>query len=141
VRRYLVDTSLLAAYLRRRTVAIQLISPWIANEEAATSILVYGEVLEYLKGFPNYAEHRRDLRDLLNEIRPYFVTSAIVERYAEIRRQMRPGVGLIGDIDTLIAATALQRDLTIVTTDRDFLRVPGVRAQVIDRDHLRPRRP
>jgi predicted nucleic acid-binding protein len=62
------------------------------------------------------------------EISPYFLTYSILERYADIRRQLRPphGPGLIGDIDTLIAATALAHNLTIVTTDSDFQRVPGL---------------
>jgi predicted nucleic acid-binding protein len=38
---------------------------------------------------------------------------------------------LIGDIDTLIAATALQQDLTVVTVDSDFDRVPGLRVMQI----------
>ncbi len=52
--------------------------------EAATSTLAYGEI-------------------------------AVLERHAVIRRQLRPpyGAGLIADIDTLIAATALQRDLSL----------------------------
>jgi predicted nucleic acid-binding protein len=37
------------------------------------------------------------------------------------------GKGLIGDIDTLIAATALERTLTVVTYDRDFQRVPDLK--------------
>lgn len=41
------------------------------------------------------------------------------------------GAGLIGDIDTLIAATALERNLTVVTTDRDFERVPGLQVKLI----------
>jgi predicted nucleic acid-binding protein len=41
---------------------------------------------------------------------------------------MRPpyGPGLIGDIDKLIAATALEANLTVVTTDRDLQRVPDL---------------
>ncbi len=51
-----------------------------------------------------------------------------MERYAALRRQLRPpyGPGLIGDIDTLIAATALEYNLTVVTTDSDFSRVPNL---------------
>jgi predicted nucleic acid-binding protein len=62
------------------------------------------------------------LRGLLGAIYPYFLTYSILERYAEIRRTLRPphGPGLIGDIDTLIAATALERNLTVVTMDSDF---------------------
>lgn len=35
---------------------------------------------------------------------------------------MPHGLGLIGDVDTLIAATALEHWLTIVTLDGDFAR-------------------
>jgi predicted nucleic acid-binding protein len=56
-------------------------------------------------------------------------------------RQIRAphGPGLIGDIDTLIAATAIERDLTVVTTDSDFERVPGLKVIRIDRAELRQR--
>ncbi len=128
MRRYLVDTSVIGAYLNNRSSAVQLLSPWIANREVATSILVYGEIVEYLKGLPDFHRRHTQLRELLREIWPYFLTYSILERYAEIRRQLRQpyGPGLIGDVDTLIAATALERNLTIVTTDRDFQRVPGL---------------
>jgi len=71
-----------------------------------------------------YPVHRRQrqLRDLPRGIYPYFLTYPILERYADIRRQLRKpqGPGLIGDIDTLIAATALESDLAIVTLDNAF---------------------
>lgn len=56
------------------------------------------------------------------------LTYGILERYADLKRLMRPpnGSGLIGDIDTLIAATALEHNLTVVTLDGDFTRVPGL---------------
>ena len=81
----------------------------------------------------------RPLNDVLfsREFResPYFLTYAIVERYADIRRAMRAphGPGLIGDVDTLIAATALERNLTVVTLDQDFTRVPGLHVQLLER--------
>ena len=42
------------------------------------------------------------------------------------------GPGLVGDVDTLIAATALERNLTVVTLDQDFTRVPGLRVQLLE---------
>ncbi len=52
---------------------------------------------------------------------------------------LRPpqGPGLIGDIDTLIAATALVYDLTLVTTDNDFTRVPQLQMMFLPRDVLK----
>ena len=48
----------------------------------------------------------------------------------------RQGPGLIGDVDTLIAATALERGVTVATTDRDFERVPDLEVLLIPRQSL-----
>jgi predicted nucleic acid-binding protein len=121
MRRYLLDTGPLGAYLQGREAAVDLIVPWIRRSEAATSILVYGELIEYLKSLRDYPTKYLGLTGLMGAIYPYFLTYAILERYADIRRALWPpphGPGLIGDIDTLIAATALERNLTVVTSDR-----------------------
>jgi predicted nucleic acid-binding protein len=122
MRQYLLDSTPLAAYLHGRRTTVDLIRPSVTRREAATSILVYAEITEYLKGLPRFSHRHAQLRRLLHEVYPYFLTYSIMDRYADIRRQLRPphGPGLIGDIDTLIAATALDRDFTVVTTDSDF---------------------
>jgi predicted nucleic acid-binding protein len=134
MRQYLLDSAPLAGYLHGRASFVDLLIPLIREHQAATSILVYAEVIEYLKGLPDFPRRRQQLHILLREIYPYFLTYAIVERYADIRRAMRAphGPGLIGDVDTLIAATALERNLTVVTLDRDFTRVPGLRVQLLE---------
>lgn len=141
MKRYLLDTTLVGGYLQGRPTATALIDPWIDRREAVTSLLVYGEVLEYIKGFRDFTRRHAQLRDLLRAIRPYALTYAVLDRYAEARRALRPpqGPGIIGDVDMLIAATALERDLTVVTADSDFLRVPGLEVMLISREHLRQR--
>ena len=96
------------------------------HSQAATSLLVYGEISEYNYSFPDFARRQTELRALLQQVYPYGLSYLILERYAQLRRILRPphGPGLIGDIDTLIAATALVYDLTLVTTDSYFTRVP-----------------
>ena len=133
MKQYLLDTGPLSAYLLGRPTALTLISPWIANQEVGTSIVVYGEVIEYLKSLPNYSVRRTQLRRLLETVRPYLLTYRTLERYTDMRRTMRPphGSGLIGDIDTLIAATAIERDLILVTTDSDFQRVPELQLMLV----------
>jgi predicted nucleic acid-binding protein len=123
----------MAAFLHGRKGVVDLVTPWIINREVATSILVYGEVIEYMRGFSDFPQRRSNLRQLLNEVYPYFLTYSILDRYADLRRQLRPpyGTGLIGDIDTLIAATALERDLTLVTADADYERVLGLKVKRI----------
>lgn len=135
MRRYLLDTTPLTAYLKGVDSARELIGPWIVRQEAATSILVYGEVTEYNKSFADVAHRQEHLRRLLREVSPYIPTLAILERYAELRRELRPphGPGLIGDIDTLVAATALEYGLTLVMTDMDYERVPDLQLTLLPR--------
>jgi predicted nucleic acid-binding protein len=135
MRRYLLDTGPLGAYLQGRQAVVNLVAPWLRAHEAATSTLAYGEVVEYIKGFPDFLPLHTQLRRLLRHIYPYFLTYRILERYADLRRSLRPphGPGLIGDIDTLIAATALERNLTVVTIDTDFQRVPNLRVILLSR--------
>ena len=125
---YLLDANILAAVFLGRKGAVTLVDPWITNREEVTSILIYGEVIEYAMGFANYTSRQADLQALFQVIHVYPVTYPVLEQYATLRRAMRKphGPGLIGDMDTLIAATALQHNLTLVTTDGDFTRVPDL---------------
>ena len=77
--RYLLDTGPLAAYLLGRAEVLPLVTTWIRKEQAATSIIVYGEVTEYLKGFSSYPLHYQQLLSILQAIVPYFLTYAILE--------------------------------------------------------------
>lgn len=135
MRRYLLDSTPLAGYLNGRSAFVQILFPLLPTGEVATSILVYAEVTEYLKGLANFAHRHNQLRLLLRSVHPYFLTYPILDRYADIRRALRPphGPGLIGDIDTIIAATAPERDLTLITTDSDFRRVPQLRLMLLPR--------
>lgn len=141
MKRYLIDTTILGAGLFHRPAAVELLTPFITHREAATSILVYGELIEHIKGRPDFAQHRRALREILQEVTPYFLTYNILERYADIRRQLRPphGPGMIGDLDTLIAATALERNLMVITADSDFERIPDLKVMIIPRRSLEAR--
>ena len=128
MREYLLDTNILGAYLRGRKGVLDLTQKWINNGEATTSIIVYGEIIEYFKSFSEYPRYRRALRTLLKKVYAYDLNYDLLERYADMRRAMRSrGTGLIGgDMDTLIAVTAVHYKLTVVTTDSDFKRVPNL---------------
>lgn len=98
-------------------------------------MLVYGEIIEYIKPSARYSQHYDALQDLLAGVYPYFLTLPILERYADIRLALRRG-HLIGDIDTLIAATALEHGLTVVTIDPDFRRVSDLQVILLTRADL-----
>ena len=130
---HLLDTGPLAAYPLGRRHVVDLVDPWVAEREAVTSILDYAEVMEYLRGCSDFTARRSCLLLLLQRVTPFSVTFDIAGRYGELRRQLRPphGPGLIGDIDTFTAATALDLDRTLVTMHADFQRVPGLNVRLL----------
>lgn len=132
----MLDTPLVSAYFLSRPAALRLVAPWIEHGETTTSILVYGEVNEYIRSRGDYAQIHPQLLQLLKEIPPLFVTYPIMRRYGEIRRTLRRTNSLIGDVDTIIAATAIERNLTVVTAERDFQRVPDLKLMLVPRIQL-----
>ncbi len=132
---YLFDAGPISALLRNCPVASQLLIPLMRMGEVATSTIVYGEVMEYVHGFADYQLRRAGLRRLLRDVPVIAPGKQIMERYALLRRALRSpyGPGLIGDMDTVIAATVLVRNLTLVTMDGDFGRVPGLQLMLLPR--------
>lgn len=139
MRRYLLDTTPMSAYLSGRPAAVERFVPWLEANELATSILVYAEVMEALRSRANFIVLQQLLRELLSTIYRYSLTYPILDRHSPIRRQLRSphGSGLIGGIDTLIAATALERDLAVVTCDADLQWVADLEVVLIPRDEFR----
>jgi predicted nucleic acid-binding protein len=111
------------------------LQPMVEAGSAVTSVLVFGDVTEYLHNRRDFESRYQRLWQLTEHIYPYSVSIQVAARYAALRRQLRPprGQGLIGDVDILIAATALENDLTVVTMDSDFLRAPNLRVTLIAR--------
>jgi predicted nucleic acid-binding protein len=133
MRQYLLDTGPIVAFLNGRPLARQLIGPWIDRREATTTTLNYAEVVELLRSFPDFSRRQTQLKRELRGVHTYCVSIPAAEHYAVIRRHLRPphGPGLIGDVDTFVAAVAIEHGLTVVTTDSDFARVPGLNAMIV----------
>jgi predicted nucleic acid-binding protein len=128
VKRYLLDTSPLTAYLLGRPAAVEVIDLWFARRELTTTALIQAEILEYFVGLANFARQRHGLTRLLRAVPTSPLRFTTLEGYATLRRRLRPphGPGLIDEIDTFTAAIAIERRLTLVTSDSDFIRVPGL---------------
>jgi predicted nucleic acid-binding protein len=79
----------MAALVNHRPGAVALASSWIADHEAATSVLVYAEAFEYIRLSQRFVRNYQALRDLLVGITPFDLTVPILERYAHIRVALR----------------------------------------------------
>lgn len=93
-----------------------------ANAEVVFKISVIS-VTEFLEGFPKVD----DGEALLAGYARLEVTSRVARQAAILRRRLRQEGRLIGDFDILIAATALAKELPLVTNNPDrFRRFPGL---------------
>jgi predicted nucleic acid-binding protein len=124
--KYLVDSDWIADYLKGRPEAVELLNR-LAPEGLAISILSLGEIQEGILFGDNRARHEAGFRDFLRGVDVLPLTKTAMRHFAAVRGELRQSGELIGDMDLLIAATALAYKLTLVTrNERHFRRIPGL---------------
>ena len=125
--KYLVDTDRVVDYLKGKPEAVETMERLVADG-LGISIVTYGEVYEgiYFGDEPRLYEEifKRFLKGV--EVVP--LDKPVMRAFARLRGRLRVDGLLIPDPDLLIGATALQRDLTLVTGNSGhFKRIPGLR--------------
>jgi tRNA(fMet)-specific endonuclease VapC len=129
---YLVDTDWVIDYLKGKEEADRLLDP-LARDGLAISLITYGEILEGIYFGRNREHHEQIFRTFLQAIPVLPLTESSMERFANIRGELRSKGQLIGDADILIAATALEHDLTLITQNiRHFNRIPNLKLYKAD---------
>lgn len=114
-------------YLKGLPQAVEFLDS-LTSELPAISIITYGEIYEgiYFGSAPDVAE--QGFSDFLYEFDVISLDEDTMKRFALIRGNLRQAGQAIGDPDILIAATALQHDLTLVSRNaRHFERIPGLK--------------
>lgn len=126
--KYLLDTDTCIALLRGHQPAVERAEAVSPDELGVSSITRY----ELRYGALRCSGKRRSKEsrkvtlflDLLHEL-PF--TNATAEEAAEIRYSLESSGHPIGPMDTLIAATAIESGLTLVTgNQREFSRIKGL---------------
>ena len=125
--KYLVDSDWLIDATGGKPAATDLIAQ-LSADGLAVSIIAVAEVYEGAFGVSHPAAMLAAYREFLNDYAILPLTDAIVERFAWLRTMLRRQGRLIPDMDLLIAATALEEDLTFVTRNvRHFERISGLK--------------
>lgn len=127
--KYLVDTDWVIDYLNQRSPAHDEL-PSLFPHGVAISIITFTEIYEgiYSSRDPERAE--QVFLDFLRSCRVLALTRAVAKRHARIRGELRQRKRPVTHraLDLLIAATALARELTLVTNNlRDYTDIPALR--------------
>jgi tRNA(fMet)-specific endonuclease VapC len=123
---YLIDTDWVAEYLKAIPAAVQTLQR-LAPAGIAVSLITYGEIFEGITFGRNPKTETAGLRHFLRLASVIPLNRAIMRRFADVRGGLRRQGLLIGDMDILIAATALYHNRTLVTHNiRHFQRIPGL---------------
>ena len=123
---YLLDADWIISFLNGRSEAVEAVSQ-LADEGIVVSIITWGEIYEGLLAVPEPERRLAQFEEFtlnLDLIAPDIV---VARHYAQTRAQLRSQGLLIPDNDLWIAATALAFDLTLVSRDDHFTRIPGLR--------------
>lgn len=124
---YLVDTDWIIDGLNGRRNALAFFeAPW--DEGLGVSMITVGELYEGAHGNPQPAKHIASFQQFLAPFTLLPLTDETMRHFGRLRALLRRKGNLIPDFDLLVAATALEHDLVLLTRNRrHFERVPGLR--------------
>jgi predicted nucleic acid-binding protein len=125
---YLVDSDWTIDYLDGLSSAVQLLQPLFADG-IAISIITYIEVYQGAYRRPGPAATQA-LAALLATTPVLPISLAVAERCARLRESLRRQGRRVNSraMDLIIAATALEHDLTLVTRNvADYQDIPGLK--------------
>ncbi len=124
---YLVDTDWVVEYLKGREPAAKIL-PQLRHDGLAISLITFGEIYEGIYAGRNPQQQEEIFMRFLRRVQVLSLNRTILRQFARIRGQLRAQGQLIGDLDVLIAATALYHDLDLVTHNTShFSRIPELR--------------
>jgi tRNA(fMet)-specific endonuclease VapC len=112
--RYLIDTDWLIDALSGISSAVRTLDQ-LKADGLAVSIISVGEVYEGAYDAANPAERLAVYRSFLAPFPVLPLSDRIMERFAQERSVLRKQGNIIPDLDLLIAATALEHNLTLLS--------------------------
>ena len=125
--KYLIDSDYVADYLSARPQATELLAT-LTKEGTSISLITYGEIYEGIHFGRDPQQTREVFRRFLRFVPVLSLTKPIMQRFAQIRGELRRTGKIIGDFDILIAATAMQHNLTLLTRNiKDYERIPHLK--------------
>lgn len=123
---YLIDSDRVVDFLKGVTESVDLLNN-LSPHGMAISVLTYGEVLDGIYFGRDPVGNEAAFRDFLEPVDILPLSIRVAERFARLRGELRRIGLIIGDMDLLIGATAIEGNYTLVTRNvGHFDRLPGL---------------
>lgn len=124
---HLLDADWLIDYLKGKDEALRTLTPLFEQGRLGVSIIAYGEVYEGLLDARDNERVLAALSDVLAGAPILGLDMQTARTFAGLRSDLRGRGQPIPDDDLWIAATALRYDLTLVSRDKHFERIPALK--------------
>ena len=127
----ILDTSAYSALARNHAGILEVVTD---AEALFTTPVVIGELLAGFHKGNRFDQNEKLLRRFLNEedVRVLVIDEETAERYGVIYDFLRKAGTPVSPNDLWIAASAMQHGLRVLTTDRDFQKIPQILTSIFD---------
>lgn len=132
--RYLLDTDWAIEYLHANQPITERVNEQMRRRTLGLSPVSLAELYEGVYGSSDFQRSEEMIRRFLHGLRLLHLDKEVCKLFGRERRRLRE-VGRyedVGDLDILIAATALRHDLTLLTQNRrHFELIQGLKIESI----------
>jgi tRNA(fMet)-specific endonuclease VapC len=126
--RYMLDTNMVSHFIKgAENVRDKVVS--VPITELGISAITQGELLFGLAKVSSAKPLHRLVHEFLIRVDVLPWDSAVAECYGTLRANMQKKGKILGNLDMLIAAHALGLGMTLVTNDRAFTQVDGLKIE------------
>ena len=128
--KYLLDTDVCIEYLRGANAGIRDRLLALSPHDVSLCSVVKAELLFGAHNSHKVAANLRRLREFFQPFPSIPFDDRAADRYGSVRAHLRREGQEIGSNDLMIAAIAVENDITLVSNNqREFHRVPGLRCE------------
>ena len=126
--RFLLDTNAASGLLKGQPDVVARLKA-TSPEQVCLSVVTEAELLFGVANRPDARRLRATLDEFLAAMDVLPWTSTTARRYATLRAELLLRGKPLAPLDLMIAAHASEHDMTLVTKDRAFRQVPGLRTE------------